>query len=325
MLGHAWTVAPFLLKAVTPARPPASRHFVQTVADDLRGSIRVTGRLTTELGSGSLLMVVHGMGGNAMAPYVVRPALVAHARGVASLRLNLRGADRRGEDFYHAGLTSDLHALVASAELARFERIYMLGFSLGGHIVLRFGAETTDARVRAVAAVCPPVDLARGARAIDEPHRVLYRRKLLYNLKEVYREVARRHEVPVPRDEAESIDRIWTWDDRVVAPRFGFASAADYYERVSVGPLLDSTRVPTLVVQATRDPMILADTVRPHLERSSRVTTVWVDRGGHIGFPRDLDLGMPGDPGIDEQVLAWMLAQTRPTVPPPAIELRVPR
>jgi predicted alpha/beta-fold hydrolase len=171
--------------------------------------------------------------------------------------------------------------------------------------------------------VCPPVDLARGARAIDEPHRVLYRRKLLYNLKEVYRDVvARERQVPIALDDALRIDRIWTWDDRVVAPRFGFASAADYYERVSVGPLLDSTRIPTLVVQAIRDPMILAHTVRPHLERSPRVTTVWVDRGGHIGFPRDLDLGIEGPRGIDAQILAWMLAQRRPKATSQPVELR---
>jgi predicted alpha/beta-fold hydrolase len=317
MLGHAWTVAPFLLKALTPAKPPASRHFVHAVSDELRGSVRLTGRLSAEP-SDDLLLVVHGMGGNAMAPYVVRPAIVAHALGIASLRLNLRGADRRGEDFYHAGLTSDLHDLVASPELAAYARIHLLGFSLGGHIVLRFGAETVDPRVRTVAAVCPPVDLARGARAIDEPHRVLYRRKLLYNLKEVYRDVV----VPIALDDALRIDRIWTWDDRVVAPRFGFASAADYYERVSVGPLLDSTRIPTLVVQAIRDPMILAHTVRPHLERSPRVTTVWVDRGGHIGFPRDLDLGIEGPRGIDAQILAWMLAQRRPKATSQPVELR---
>ena len=64
------------------------------------------------------------------------PALVGGLRAFAAVFM----ADGRGEDFYHAGLTVDLEAAIASPELARYQRILILGYSLGGHVVLRYAA-----------------------------------------------------------------------------------------------------------------------------------------------------------------------------------------
>ena len=64
------------------------------------------------------LLIVHGLGGSAKSPYTAKAAHAAAAAGLSSLRLNLRGADLLGEDYYHAGMTADLAAAIASPELA---------------------------------------------------------------------------------------------------------------------------------------------------------------------------------------------------------------
>ena len=158
------------------------------------------------------------------------------------LRLNLRGADRRGDDFYHGGLTADLHGAMASSALQGFEAVAIVGYSLGAHTVLRYATEAIDRRVRAVAAVAPPLDLAAGQRALDRRGARIYRRYVLDHIKEIYREVAARRPVPVPVAEAERIETLWDWDDVVISARYGFAGAADYYARASVGPRLRSPR-----------------------------------------------------------------------------------
>ena len=69
-----------------------------------------------------------------------------------------------------AGLTADLEAAIRSPALEGYEHILLLGYSLGGHIALRYACSRPNERVRAVAAICSPLDLDRGARHLDERH-----------------------------------------------------------------------------------------------------------------------------------------------------------
>ena len=282
--------------------------------DPLAGPIAITGRLRVpDGGSSRLLVVVHGLGGSHASGYVVRAAAAAEAAGWASLRLDLRGADRRGEDYYHAALTADLEAALAAPALAGVAHIALLGYSLGGHLVLRYGAlAARDPRVGALASVCAPVDLASGAAAIDRGRRNLYRDHLLRGLKEIYREVARRRGpfVPLAPSLADEIASIREWDERVVAPRHGFASGADYYARASVGPRLPEIDLPTLFIATEDDPMVLIDHVVPSLRGAPQIAPIILPRGGHIGFPREVDLGTAAGPQpLEEGVLAWLDSQ----------------
>jgi len=306
--GHFWTIGPWVAATLRPPAPPPARHFRTHVADAERGWVRITGRLHDPGGASTLALIVHGLGGSAESHYVVAAARAAASRGLASLRLHLRGADRSGEDYYHAGLTADLHAALASEELSRFDSIYLIGYSLGGHLSLRLATEPHDPRVRAVAAVCPPLDLALSAAAIDHTAPAFYRRHVLASLKEMYADVAARgRPVPTPAEEVRRIRTLRDWDDRVVAPRHGFEGAEDYWARASVGPRLGEVRVPALVLEAERDPMVRKETVQAALEGMSTVETMWLPRGGHVGFPADLDLGQPGPPGLEPQLVSWLL------------------
>ncbi|HSS48866.1 MAG TPA: alpha/beta fold hydrolase, partial [Thermoanaerobaculia bacterium] len=207
----------------------------------------------------------------------------------------------------------DLHAALASEELRRYERVYVLGYSLGGHLTLRLGAEAGDPRLVAVAAVCAPLDLALSQREIDAPLRWPYRRYLLRGLFDIYAAVAARRPVPLPVEQARRIRTIREWDDRIVAPRHGFADAADYYARASVAPRLGELRVPALLVNSEGDPMVPAQPVRAVLRGPApRLEVRWVAGGGHVSFPRRLDIGLEngfGGHGVDAQVLGWLRRQ----------------
>lgn len=306
MHGHVYTIAPWIGSLVRKVPAPPSQHFRTTLLDPRIGPVRLTGRFHPHRGARSALVVVHGLGGSAESPYARLAAAAAARAGMASLRLNLRGADRSGEDYYHAGLTDDLRAAIGSTELASFDRVHLLGYSLGGHVTLRYAAEDPDPRVASVAAVCPPLDLMASAEAIDHPRRALYRRHILRGLKEIYGYVASRRPVPIPVAEARRITTMRDWDENVVAPRHGFASAEDYWRRMSVAPLLDHLATPALVVATERDPMVLEETVRPVLDTARGVKSIWLSRGGHVGFPAgtDLSLGTRGE--LEDQLVAWL-------------------
>ena len=260
--------------------------------------------------SDSVLVVLHGLGGSCDSLYIRAAANAALERGLSVLRLNLRGADRQCPDFYHAGLTVDLRSALASPALAPFDHVYLLGFSLGGHVGLRYASEAgVDPRLRGLVSACAPLDLSGCADELDRPAMAVYRRYILRHLVEMYGVVARHREVSVTVEKAARIRHMREWDERIVAPRHGFAGAADYYSRASVGPRLGRISARTLVLAAENDPMIPAGTLRPYMNGvRPPVEARWVARGGHLGFSRAFDLGLPGPTGFERQVLSWLQA-----------------
>jgi predicted alpha/beta-fold hydrolase len=297
--GHLWTIAPFLHRRLRPAPFPASRPWETVLEDPKVGTVHLSGWLREVPESGEILLLVHGLGGGTESHYLRGAVAAAEAAGISSLRVNLRGSDRRGEDIFHAGLTADLHAALASAELRRYRRVYALGYSLGGHLALRLGSEAGDPRLAAVAAICSPLDLGLAQREIDSPRRWIYRRYLMNGLYAIYASVAARRPVPLPVEEVVRIRTIREWDDRVVAPRHGFADAGDYYARESVAPRLPALRVPALLFNSEWDPMVPARAVRAALVRPvPRLEVRWIPGGGHVSFPRAM--------AVDRQVIAWL-------------------
>lgn len=308
LLGHWFTVAPVARHTLLRQRVSSSAPFRLIVPDSRYGQVRLSGRIH-HAPSDILLVILHGLGGDVGSHYVLTAANAADEAHIASLRVNLRGSERTGEDIYHAGITEDLHAILASDELARYSKIVLLGYSLGGHIVLRAATEAAlDPRVCAAAAICPPLDLFLGSKAIDEPTRIMYRRHVLNAIKEIYAEVAARRPVHLPVEQVNKIATIREWDARVVAPRFGFRDADHYYAEASVAPRLSSLRVPTLLVAARHDPMVPAHTLLPALASPPpQLSVCWIDRGGHVGFPGRVESGLADEGGLEAQVVDWLV------------------
>lgn len=232
----------------------------------------------------------------------------ARRRGFACLRLDLRGSDLEGEDLYHAALTDDIDAALSSPELEAYDRLYLAGFSLGGHMALRYATEDPHPRLRAVAAVCSPLELAPAQQEFDRPHRWIYRRYVLGRLRRLYRRVDARRDLNVPLSDVMAVRTIRKWDERTVVPRFGFRDADHYYREASVGPRLGSLQVPALLVAVAGDPMVPPRAIEPALQTApERIRVRWLVSGGHMGFPRNLDLGFPGPRGFYDQLLAGMV------------------
>jgi predicted alpha/beta-fold hydrolase len=306
--GHYWTIAPVVAARWRPAAS-AARPWSLTVEDREIGPVGLSGRLLEAGDGGRAAVLLHGLGGGPDSAYQFALERALTSAGWTTLRLALRGADRSGADLHHAGFHFDLPAVLAAPPLDRARRIALVGVSLGGHVVLAHAlAGALDRRVDSLVTICSPVDLEAGATEIDRPSRWLYRRHLLRGMNEVYAGVAARRPVPVPLERVLAARTIREWDGLVVAPRFGFASAEDYYARVSVAPRLGALGgVRALLVWSRGDPMVPFATVERALERlpaSARVAAT--PRGGHVGFPPDLDLGLGGEQGLPSQVTAWL-------------------
>lgn len=311
--GHWWTVWP-VLRSRTVGDPVVAGEvpWETRLEDPEVGEVCLNGRLATASESGDLVVLVHGLGGCIDSRYMAYAARSAHHLGLATLRLNLRGADRGGGDLYHAGLSSDLEVALGSPALDRFERILVLGFSLGGHLAMRLATHCRDPRLAAVAAVCSPIDLACTVDDFDLPHRWLYRKYILSSLCGMAATLDAHPTLDVTVEELSALRSIRDFDRLLVVRRFGFADTQDYYEQSGVVHRLAGLQIPALLIAAEGDPMVSARSVRFGLERAgesaSGLTVRWVDRGGHVGFPPDLDLGLETPKGLEGQVLGWLLS-----------------
>ncbi len=246
--------------------------------------MRITGVLSTEREGAPLLVLVHGLGGSVSSPYM--PRLARHARnlGFDTLALNLRGADRKGDDIYHAGLTADLDTALRSRALDGYTRIVLLGCSMGGHVTLRWALSPTDARVRAIGTLCAPLDLEQGTRDIDAPMRALYRNHVLMALKEIYTAAHARSRVPADLARVDGARTMRQWDELAVVPRFGFESVEHYWRETQVAPHMVRLALPTRLVLSKHDPMVLSRTLAKYLRQLPPHVEVDCVDGGHLGF-----------------------------------------
>jgi predicted alpha/beta-fold hydrolase len=226
------------------------------------------------------VVMVHGLEGSGEAGYMRSLAGAALRSGFAAHRFHMRscgGTEHLCRTLYHAGLTSDLLAVVKQLE----PPVVLAGFSLGGNVVVKLAGELGDGArqwISAVCAVSTPLDLAACAARIHDRDNFLYERRFVRRMCRRLRATGR-----YQPEEYESLRSVFDLDDRITAPSFGFGNAANYYATQSSGQFLDRIRVPTLLVQA-KDDTFIPFRVFEELPRNPCVKLVATAHGGHLGF-----------------------------------------
>ena len=304
-LGHINTLRPFFERTWRPLARPATEIFRAEVLDVHLGPLGVSGRLLRR-DPARLVVVIHGLGGSVDSGYMGLALRAADEAGVSALLLNCRGCDGKTGDIYHSGLTDDLAAAIASPDFKDTREIALLGYSVGGHIALCYGCRQPDPRVSRIAAICSPLDLKTTARDFDAQRFNVYRGHVMDGLKDIYTAAYQRNPRGILPEEARRIRRIRKWDDKIVAPRFGFQSGEHYYESQSVGFRLGNLKTEALYVGASFDPMVHMKSVVPFLGHA-KLEVAWDDRAGHLGFGPGFTLERPAPLGLESQVLSWLL------------------
>ncbi len=236
------------------------------------------------------VILVHGLEGSSDSRYVRAIAVRAFAAGCNVVRMNMRncgGTEALTPTLYHSGLSGDVGAvLVHYAARFGLHRIALVGYSMGGNLVLKLAGEWgSDPLLAAVATVCPVIDLAPGADALHEPANRLYEWNFLRGLMARFRRKARLFPSIYTVSGIGPVRSIREFDDKILSRYWGFQGADDYYHRAAAARVIHGIAVPTFILHAQDDPFIrILPETRARLLANPRITFVETRHGGHCAY-----------------------------------------
>lgn len=238
-----------------------------------------------------IVLMLHGLVGCPYSSYVQEMQAQVQAQGWRGVTLNFRncgGITNRMPYSYHAGRWDDVAWTVKQLR-TRFPqaKLAVIGFSLGGSVLLNWLGDTFTTAPAAAVAISVPYDLQRCAARLRHGVSRLYEHVFL---RELQQDTLRKWDLVAEslpagsKEEMLSLRSLYEFDSKFTAPLHGFASAEQYYTRCSCRPKLSQIQVPTLLVHG-RDDVLMWPDVIPHPEELGPLTqSAFFKRGGHIGF-----------------------------------------
>ena len=205
---------------------------------------------------------------------------------------NCGGTEHLTPTLYHGGMTGDLRTVVQELiEYDHLRSIFLVGFSMGGNMVLKLAGEDADTmpdEVSGFCAVSPTIDLSSCAEAIRYRSNRVYEQMFLRSL---LRRLRLKHELYPELYDTSDLDTVRTirdFDERYTVHDGGFRDANDYYTRASALPLIERIHRPTLIIHAQDDPFIpFAPFRHSSLIDNPYVALLTPEHGGHVGFVAD--------------------------------------
>lgn len=255
-------------------------------------------------------LLLHGLSGSHASPDMSRIARLLNKQDVRTVRLDWRGCGAGvalARYSYHSGRSEDLLATITEVRnRCPGSPISLIGFSLGGNVVLKLLGEPRDAAeslagVDRAIAICPPIDLSLTVKSLWKGLTRLYDR---YFCKACIRDVRHRQKLRpdavIPEGWYSRLPRtLYEFDDTFTAPVSGFASASDYYTKSNSNQFLANIKIPTLVIAAQDDPIVPFQQFQA-AEYSSTTKLLAPRHGGHMGFCTAQGLGW-----LDHHIVSW--------------------
>jgi uncharacterized protein len=238
------------------------------------------------------VLIVHGLEGSSRSQYVIGNAARAWDAGYNVVRMNMRncgGTDHLSPTLYHSGLSGDVEAVMRTlAREKHIESFALVGYSMGGNLVLKLAGDLAEAApkyLKAVVGVSPVMDLAISADALHWPQNRIYEWKFMGGLMRRFRRKAQLFPAIYSTDGIQTIKTIRQFDDRITARYSGFDGADDYYSRAASSRVAHGIAVPALVLYALDDPFIkMLPATRETLRANPHVTLIETAHGGHCAF-----------------------------------------
>jgi predicted alpha/beta-fold hydrolase len=283
--GHLETIYPALLRKVSFKNP--TRERIDTPDGDFLDLDWYKQKNTR------LIIVSHGLEGNSSRPYILGMARNFHEEGFDVLTWNYRGCGEelnRKAIFYHSGATYDLKTVVEHAQ-KDYQELFLVGFSLGGNLTLKFLGEVKSSypKIKKAVAISVPMDLGGSCDKISKGENLMYSKRFLETLKVKVTRKSWFFPDELPLKKLDSVKTLRDFDDVFTGPLHGFADAEEYYQVNSSLQFLDQIEVPSLILNAKNDPFLSPSCFPEQLARKlDLVHFEFPKHGGHVGFSSSL-------------------------------------
>jgi uncharacterized protein len=310
--GHRQTLASFFLTRRV-ALPPAEGRFIE-----VEPGVQILAHChwQTNRQNALTVIIVHGLEGSSDSSYMQGIAAKGMALGMNVVRMNQRncgGTEALAPTLYHSGRSQDVAAVAQNLlEADHISQFALVGYSMGGNLVLKLAGEwgsNGPRQFRAVAAVCPAVNLAASADALHLRRNRLYEQYFLWKLGQRLRTKARLFPAAFDVSRLRGIRSLREFDDRITAYYCGFTGADDYYDRSAAAHVLDRIAVPTLILNAANDPFIriLPETRRKILDNPN-IAFIETEDGGHCSYLAEKNCTVNNDDGrwAESQVVEFL-------------------
>ena len=236
-------------------------------------------------------VLVHGLEGSADSHYMRGMAAKAFDAGFNVIRMNQRtcgGTDHLTPTLYNSGLSTDYRTILHELrERDGLSRIWLIGYSMGGNLVLKAAGELqrSETALAGVVAVSPNIDPTPCVAALEEPRNWLYHAHFLSSLKARIQRKAALFPGQWNLSPLRSMKTITQFDDTYTARDGGYRDAADYYNRAGARHVLSEISVPTLIITALDDPFIPATIFETTgISHNRHIALAMLEHGGHCGF-----------------------------------------
>lgn len=256
------------------------------------------------------VFMVHGLCGSHKSPYLIRLAKRLEPLGIRSVRYNMRGCGSGkglAKSIYHSGRSEDVfECLKVIKKEAPESPIILIGFSLGGNVVLKLAGELesfASVFLERVIAVSPPVELYSSILLLGSEENAIYE-NYFYKILRADVHYLQRTFKDLPRIRLPRKLKIYEFDQLYTAPTCGFSSAIDYYNKCSSAHVIEDIDIPCNILLAEDDPIVSPRSL-DLFPLSKKVCVYKTKKGGHMGYLGKYE-GKEGMYWLDNLLVDWI-------------------
>ena len=237
-------------------------------------------------------IICHGLEGSSESQYLKGMAKIMSGNDWSVCAYNYRGCSGEPNKqirAYHSGATDDLELVIQQVLKKGFREIVLIGFSLGGNVVLKYTGENGSnihSEIKKTVALSTPVHLESGSEVIQQSHNWIYMKRFSSKLRQ--KVIAKKELLRKAGFDVETLSKaksFYVFDELFTAKAHGFSSRVDYYTKSSSLQFLNQITIPTLLINAKDDPFLSPECFPRDIAKNHPYFYLEIPKyGGHVGF-----------------------------------------